>query len=71
MLYHALVAVLYILTGLIMVNDPLAASAMLTMFIGILLLMVGILRAVSAIQHRSSETWVWSLLSGLAGILIG
>lgn len=70
-LSHAVNALLYIIVGAVIVNDPAVASTLLTLIIGVALIMVGILRAVSALQHRGAPAWSWTLFSGVLSILIG
>lgn len=70
-LSHSLTAILYIATGVIMVNNPLVASTLITLIIGLALVMVGVLRAISAFQHRGSGPWTWTLFSGVLSIIIG
>lgn len=70
-LSHAANALLYLVVGAVIVNDPLVASTLLTLIIGVTLIMVGIFRAVSALQYRGTPAWSWTLLSGITSILIG
>jgi uncharacterized membrane protein HdeD (DUF308 family) len=70
-LTHAVNALLYLVVGAVIVNDPLVASALLTLIIGISLIMIGILRAVTALQNRGALAWQWALFSGVLSILIG
>jgi uncharacterized membrane protein HdeD (DUF308 family) len=70
-LSHVANALLYLVLGAIIVNDPLVASTLLTLIIGVALIMVGILRAISALQYRATPAWSWTLLAGITSILIG
>ena len=70
-LSHAANALLYLVVGGLIVNDPLVASTLLTLIIGISLIMIGILRAITALQHRGTPAWSWTLVSGVLSILIG
>ena len=70
-LSHLVNALLYLIVGGLIVNDPVLASTLLTLIIGISLIMIGILRAITALQHRGTPAWSWTLLSGILSILIG
>ena len=68
---HIVIALLYIGTGTVMINNPQVASALLTLIIGLLFISIGILRSISALQHRATRGWVVSLFSGILGIAVG
>lgn len=70
-LSHAVNALLYIAVGAVIVNNPAVASALITLIIGVGLVVVGIIRAISALQHRGAYAWTWTLFSGILSILIG
>ncbi|WP_295394849.1 DUF308 domain-containing protein, partial [uncultured Thiodictyon sp.] len=53
------------------IQDPLLASGTFTLIIAGVLLAVGALRIVMAIQHRGSPGWVWAVLGGIISILLG
>jgi uncharacterized membrane protein HdeD (DUF308 family) len=54
--FHVLIAVLYIIGGIFVLQDPLAASVLLTWVLASVLIFVGILRIVMAIQMRAAGT---------------
>jgi len=66
-----LIALLYLAVGFIMVNNPLLASTTLTLFIAWALIAVGIVRIIMAFQLRGVDSWVWTLISGIAAIVLG
>lgn len=68
---HAVNGLLYLVVGAVIVNDPLVASTLLTLIIGIGLIMIGMMRAVSALQNRGTPAWAGTLFSGILSILIG
>lgn len=70
-LWHILIALLYIAGGLLIVVDPILASATLTLALAAVLIAVGIMRSILAIQHRGQSGWLWVLLSGLIAIALG
>ena len=59
-----------ILLGLMLLTNPGATLVALTTFLGFYLLMTGVLALVRVFVDRSTP-WVWSLLSGIVGILAG
>ena len=68
---HVLVAVVYGVAGAIMLVDPVDASVGLTLVLGIMLLTLGIMRAVFSLQARPARGWGWMLAAGIAGALLG
>jgi uncharacterized membrane protein HdeD (DUF308 family) len=70
-LSHATNALLYLVVGGVILYSPLVASTLLTLIIGVGLIMIGILRAVSALQHRGTPAWSATFFSGVLSILIG
>ncbi len=70
-LWHVVIGILYVLAGLDIIDDPLRASALLTLLLGVALIGIGIVRIVMALQHRVFKTWIWPLIGGLAAIILG
>lgn len=59
-----------ILLGLMLLTNPGATLVALMTFLGVYLLMTGVLSLVRTFVDRSSA-WIWSLLSGIIGIFAG
>jgi len=59
-----------IILGLMLVTQPGATIVALTTFLGFYWLVTGLLGLVQVFVDRSTP-WIWSLLSGLVGILAG
>ena len=70
-LWHILIALLYVACGFVIVFDPILASATLTLVLAVLLIAVGVFRGVLAFQLRPTAGWFWPLLSGLVSVLLG
>ncbi len=70
-LWHVLIAVLYVLAGLIIMDDPLMASTVLTLLLGGALMGIGVVRLIMALQLRHVKNWVWPLIGGIAAIVLG
>ncbi len=69
--FHVLIAVLYVVGGVFVLQYPIAASVMLTWVLAAVLIFAGILRIVMAIQMRSAGPWVVPLLGGVISIILG
>jgi uncharacterized membrane protein HdeD (DUF308 family) len=70
-LWHVLIALLYIAAGLVVFKDPVFASLSLTIALAWILVAVGILRIFMAFQLRPANGWGWPLVSGVISILLG
>lgn len=68
---HIMIALLYIVAGIIMVSQPVQAGTTLTALIAGLLIGVGLLRIVMAIQMKGKTGWGWLLLAGLVSLTLG
>jgi uncharacterized membrane protein HdeD (DUF308 family) len=70
-LWHALIAVLYVLAGLSIMADPLAASTLFTLLLAGALVGIGVMRLIMAFQLRGVKNWGWPLIGGIAAIVLG
>jgi uncharacterized membrane protein HdeD (DUF308 family) len=70
-LWHVLIALLYVAGGILIVADPVLASATLTLVLAGILIAVGAARLVMAFQLRPAAGWYWALISGLVSALLG
>jgi len=70
-LWHVLIALLYIAAGIIIFTDPVFASLSLTIALAWILIAVGVLRIFMAFQLREVKGWFWPLVSGLISIALG
>ena len=68
---HVLIGLLYVVAGFMIVARPLLASVVLTWTVACILIAVGVLRLVMAIQHRAMHGWTWTFLAGVATVLLG
>jgi uncharacterized membrane protein HdeD (DUF308 family) len=68
---HILIALLYVIAGVIVVNDPMGASSIFTMMIAGALIAIGIVRIFMAYQMRQIKGWGWLLVGGIAAIALG
>jgi len=70
-LFHALIGLLYVVAGIMIVTRPLLASVALTWTLAIILIAVGVLRLVVAVQHWSTISSGWALAGGVITIILG
>lgn len=66
-----LMALMYLAAGALMVLQPLASAAWLTLIMGGFLLAVGFMRAVNGFQHKPEQGWGWIIASGVFSMLFG
>ena len=69
--YHVLIAVLYMVGGVFLIWNPLAAKLLLTWVLAAVLICVGIVRMFIAIQMRATGSWFVPLLGGIISIILG
>jgi uncharacterized membrane protein HdeD (DUF308 family) len=70
-LWHALIAVLYVIAGVSVMADPVAASSLFTLLLAGALLGIGVVRLLMAFQWRGAKNWFWPLIGGVAAIVLG
>lgn len=70
MLLHLLVGIMYLVVGLMIVEDPAQNMVLLTKLIAIFLIVTGIFEVVGALVHRF-HGWGWVLLNGCVTLLLG
>lgn len=69
--WQILIALLYLAAGLAVINDPVMASATLTLVLACCIVAVGVVRIIMAVQLRGTPGWVWTLVAGIAAIALG
>jgi uncharacterized membrane protein HdeD (DUF308 family) len=70
-LLWVLLGVLYIVAGFVTLENPLLAAAVLTLVLGLVLCVSGIMRIMLAFSLRKEKPWVWIALSGTITLLLG
>lgn len=68
---HAVAGLLALVLGGLLLFFPMQGIVTLTLFLSAFFLASGVLKIISAIQHRSFGSWGWMLLSGILGLAIG
>ncbi len=69
--WHVLIALLYIAAGVLVMRNPVGASLLLTVMLAGALVAVGVLRIIMAFQLRGDSGWVWLLIGGIVTLLLG
>ncbi|MCA1960165.1 MAG: HdeD family acid-resistance protein [Desulfomonile sp.] len=69
--FHVLIAILYVIGGVFVIQDPLAASVFLTWVLAAVLIGAGVLRIIMAFQMKSSGSWGVPLLGGIISVILG
>lgn len=63
--------VLYVAAGLLVLIDPIAGAAVITLLLGAVLIGAGALRLWIWFQHRAQPGWPWLALSGAISLAVG
>lgn len=69
--FWAVAGVLYALAGVFALFNPLMASLVLTLMLGITLIVVGVLRVITALDARGGRHSGWIALGGVLTIILG
>jgi len=69
--WHVLIALVYIVGGIIAVTEPVIAGMTLALLIAWTLIVIGVLRLVMALQMRGAAGWLWTLLGGALSVVLG
>ena len=69
--WHVLIALVYIVGGIIAVTEPVIAGMTLALLIAWTLIVIGVLRLVMALQMRGAAGWLWTLLGGVLSVALG
>jgi uncharacterized membrane protein HdeD (DUF308 family) len=70
-LWHGLIAALYVLAGISIMTDPLAASTLFTLLLAGALVGIGVMRLIIAFQMRGAKNWFWPLIGGIIALFLG
>ncbi|RAI02556.1 hypothetical protein DLJ53_11390 [Acuticoccus sediminis] len=71
-LWHVIIGIVYIIAGIMLVTMPVASAFWLTLFLAIMLIVVGVSRIIMSFQMRSlGGIWLGVLISGIISIVLG
>ncbi len=71
MIWNILIALLYIVTGGLVMNNPALASTLITAMIAAMLIAVGIFRIITAFQIKPATGWGFMLVAGILSLMVG
>lgn len=66
-----LLAILYIVAAIFTWSFPIPALEAITLWMAAIFFATGVLRLISAFQHRHFNEWIWLVLSSAVSILMG
>ena len=69
--WRVLIALVYIVGGIIAVTEPVIAGMTLALLIAWTLIVIGVLRLFMALQMRGAAGWLWTLLGGVLSVVLG
>ena len=69
-LMHLLLALFYIVVGVLMIDSPLESAVALTLMVAAFLVVAGLFRIIASMVLRFPN-WGWSLLNGLITLMLG
>jgi len=70
-IWKTLISVLYVLTGLMLIVNPLSGVVTLTLLLGSFLLTEGVFEIVLAFRVRPERNWLSVLLNGIVTLVLG
>jgi uncharacterized membrane protein HdeD (DUF308 family) len=68
---HLLIGILYVIGGLLLMNDPFPGALILTILVAVALIIGGVMRIAIAVQHRHMPGWGLLLFGGLISLVVG
>jgi uncharacterized membrane protein HdeD (DUF308 family) len=68
---HLLVGVLYVFGGLMLMDEPVQGSLIITILVAAALIVGGVLRIVIGVQHRHMPGWGLLVAGGVISLLVG
>jgi len=68
---EALSGIIRIVAGIVLLNCVASAVAVITLIFSIYLIVEGIFQTVAAFKLRAHPGWIWTLVSGVAAIVLG
>jgi uncharacterized membrane protein HdeD (DUF308 family) len=69
--FNLLAGIVYVIGGLLIMEEPVGGSIVITILLGAGLIVGGILRSVIALRHRELGGWWLLLLGGLVSLALG
>lgn len=63
--------ILYLVVGILLLNNPVQGALALTLVLAIFLVVEGIFKIVMGFQVRGHDGWVWLVASGVLSLILG
>ena len=70
-IWHALIAILYLIGGGVVIYDPVLASTVITALFAWVLIIIGVIRLIMASVLRAATGWGWLVFAGIMAIVLG
>ncbi len=70
-LWTIAVGLLTLLVGAVLIGNPVAGAASLTVLVGILMFLLGGAKIAYSVSLRPVSGWVWILVSGILSVILG
>lgn len=67
---HFLLALLYIIVGLLFIINPMHSSVYLTFWLGVLFIVIGAMRIIFSTSARTPN-WIWGVINGFITLILG
>jgi uncharacterized membrane protein HdeD (DUF308 family) len=67
---HLIGGLLYLFVGIVMIDQPIANAAVLTILLAMFFVAIGLVRTVFALTHHF-HGWGWAVLSGIVTFILG
>lgn len=71
LIWKLLLGVLYLGAGIVVLSNVLSGAIALTLILGITIFVQGAIQVILAFAIRPNRNWVWVLVSGILGIILG
>ncbi|MBV0913400.1 HdeD family acid-resistance protein [Anianabacter salinae] len=68
---HGLLGLALVVLGVVLLADPLSGLVSLTLTVGLLFIVFGVLRGVIALRMRGRSGWGWALASAAVSVALG
>jgi len=70
-IWKLLLGVLYLGAGIIVLSNILSGAIALTLILGITIFVQGAIQVILAFAIRPARSWIWVLVSGILGVILG
>lgn len=68
---QVLLGILYLIAGSVILKSPWEGLTILTLIVGILIFIDGVIQVINAFDMKPLYGWAWGVFSGILGIILG